>query len=222
MLKCLALGKTVLSSTVIGHLEMLRQTPQSTVSSVLYFFCSYRQPDKNTCLAILRSFIYQIILQDEQLISYVYEQYIASPHCINLLICKKILNFLLDSCAPSGMNKIFMVIDGLDELPEAERVAFLPILKQFLAKGPYKTVLRLFIASQNLLDIRKVLSRTSTLISVGDNNKNDIRKYVEAATAELVEDLGLDEEAPGMSARIVQSLTERAGGRWSPSTPYLG
>jgi hypothetical protein len=197
---------------VIDHLEVLRQAPLSTVSSVLYFFCSYRQPDKNTCLAILRSFIYQIILQDELLISYVYEQYIQSPHCITILMCKKMLHFLLDSCTPSGPSKTFIVIDGLDELPEAERVIFLPILKQLIAKAPYKTVLRLFIASQDLPDIRKVLSSTSTLISVGDKNKNDIREYVDATTTELVEGLELDEEAPDMSARIVQSLTERAGG----------
>ncbi|KAF8241747.1 hypothetical protein K440DRAFT_608219 [Wilcoxina mikolae CBS 423.85] len=205
-------GKTVLSSSVIEHLQTMQEAVQSTISSVLYFFCSYKQPDKNTCLAMLRSFIYQIILQDEQLISYVYEQFIGSPHSITVVMCKKMLSHLLGSCAPSGTSKTFMIIDGLDELPEAERDEFLPIMKHLLTKEPFDTVLRVFIASQDLPDISKAISRKSTRISVGDKNQKDIRTYIELATDDLVERLELDEEDPEMGKQIIESLTERAGG----------
>jgi len=201
------LGKTVLSSTIIERLETKRQ-PLQNVSSVLYFFCSYNQPDKNTCLAILRSFIYQIILQDEQLIDYVYNQYIETPHSITVLVCKKMLTCLLDSCAPNASH-IYIVIDGLDELPDAERGEFLPILMKWMIEKP--AVLRFFIASQDLLDIRNVL-RKSTRITVGDKNKKDIHKYVESATQELVEKRDLDEVAPNIGKRIIDSLVPRAGG----------
>lgn len=213
MLKIFGLGKTVLSSSVVEHLYTMREASQSTISSVLYFFCSYKQPDKNTCLAMLRSFIYQIILQDEQLISYVYEQYTSSPHSITVVTCKKMLSYLLESCVPSGTSKAFLVIDGLDELPEAERGEFLPIMKQMLTKEPYDTVLRVFIASQDLPDISKAISRKSSRLSVGNNNQQDIRKYIESATKDLVEELGLDEEDPRMGKKIIDSLTERAGGQ---------
>jgi len=203
-----ALGKTVLSSTIIERLETMRQ-PLQNISSVLYFFCSYKQPDKNTCLAILRSFIYQIILQDEQLIDYVYNQYIETPHSITVLVCKKMLTCLLDSCAPNASH-IYIVIDGLDELPDAERGEFLPILKKWMIEK--LAVLRFFIASQDLPDIRKVLRWKSSGITVGDKNKKDIRKYVESATQELIEERCLDEVAPNIGRRIIDSLAPRAGG----------
>lgn len=204
----MALGKTVLSSTIIERLETMRQ-PLQNISSVLYFFCSYKQPDKNTCLAILRSFIYQIILQDEQLIDYVYNQYIETPHSITVLVCKKMLTCLLDSCAPNASH-IYIVIDGLDELPDAERGEFLPILKKWMIEK--LAVLRFFIASQDLPDIRKVLRWKSSGITVGDKNKKDIRKYVESATQELIEERCLDEVAPNIGRRIIDSLAPRAGG----------
>jgi len=203
-----ALGKTVLSSTIIERLETMRQ-PLQNISSVLYFFCSYKQPDKNTCLAILRSFIYQIILQDEQLIDYVYNQYIETPHSITVLVCKKMLTCLLDSCGPNASH-IYIVIDGLDELPDAERREFLPILKKWMIEK--LAVLRFFIASQDLPDIRKVLRWKSSRITVGDKNKKDIRKYVESATQELIEERCLDEVAPNIGKRIIDSLAPRAGG----------
>lgn len=204
----MALGKTVLSSTIIERLETMRQ-PLQNISSVLYFFCSYKQPDKNTCLAILRSFIYQIILQDEQLIDYVYNQYIETPHSITVLVCKKMLTCLLDSCGPNASH-IYIVIDGLDELPDAERREFLPILKKWMIEK--LAVLRFFIASQDLPDIRKVLRWKSSRITVGDKNKKDIRKYVESATQELIEERCLDEVAPNIGKRIIDSLAPRAGG----------
>jgi hypothetical protein len=183
--------------------------PLQNISSVLYFFCSYKQPDKNTCLAILRSFIYQIILQDEQLIDYVYNQYIETPHSITVLVCKKMLTCLLDSCTPNASH-IYIVIDGLDELPDAERGEFLPILKKWMIEK--LAVLRFFIASQDLPDIRKVLRWKSSRITVGDKNKKDIRKYVESATQELIEERCLDEVAPNIGRRIIDSLAPRAGG----------
>lgn len=81
------------------------------------------------------------------------------------------LNHLLGSGSPNGADRTFILIDGLDELPEAERAEFLPIVKQMMNN----TALKIFIASQDLLDIRKVLSKHCTRISVGDKNKRDIR-----------------------------------------------
>ncbi|KAF8545104.1 hypothetical protein BDD12DRAFT_977275 [Trichophaea hybrida] len=202
-------GKTVLSSTIIERLQEMKQ-PLQNVSTVLYFFCSYKLPDKNTCLAILRSFIYQIILQDEQLIAYVYNQYTMTPHSITMPVCKKMLAHLFDSCSPIACH-IYIVIDGLDELPEAERAEFLPILKKWMIEKP--VVLRFFIASQDLPDIRKVLSaRKTTRIVVGDKNKKDILKYIESETQDLVGELDPDEVPPDINKCIIDSLASRAGG----------
>ncbi|KAF8244003.1 hypothetical protein K440DRAFT_589065 [Wilcoxina mikolae CBS 423.85] len=201
-------GKTVLSSTIIERLQEMKQ-PLQNVSTVLYFFCSYKLPDKNTCLAILRSFIYQIILQDEQLIAYVYNQYTTTPHSITMSVCKKMLAHLFDSCSPIACH-IYIVIDGLDELPEAERAEFLPILKKWMIEKP--VVLRFFIGSQDLPDIRKVLSRKTTRIVVGDKNKKDILKYIESETQDLVGELDPDEVPPDIDRCIIDSLASRAGG----------
>ena len=43
-------------------------------------------------------------------------------------------------------------------------------------------------------------------------NKKDIRAYIESATDFLVNDLGLDDEAPEMREHIIDSLSDRADG----------
>ena len=109
-----------------------------------------------------------MILHDEQLIPYVYEQYIASPHSINPSKCKRILNSLINASSPSSSSRIYVVIDGLDELPTAERETLLPILARYLVEAPFNDVIRLFVASQDLPDIRKVLLKKAKRITVGD------------------------------------------------------
>jgi len=109
-------------------------SPKFSYFTDYLFFCSYKNPNMNTCLSVLRTLIYQIICQDEQLLLFVYEQCIASLGPITIPRCKKILNDLLELCLPDRAGKVFILIDGLDELPEADRAQLIPVLKRIKPK----------------------------------------------------------------------------------------
>lgn len=109
-----------------------------------------------------------MILHDEQLIPYVYAEYVASPHSINSLKCKTILSSLISASSPSTSSHIYVIIDGLDELPSAERATLLPILSRYLVESPFNGTVRLFVASQDLPDIRKFLLKKTKRIAVGN------------------------------------------------------
>jgi len=205
-------GKTVLSSSLVNEIESRIRSENRPSSSLLYFFCSYKQPDKNNCLALLRSLIWQMILQDNDLIPYVYTQYINNPNFASFPRCKKLLSKLLGECAPCGSYSIYVVLDGLDELPEAERKQLFPVLKPILAEEPCISTVRVYIASQDLVDIRKAL-KESVHVPIKDSNQDDIRKYIEAEAKHVIEELGLEEEALEMYNTIVQSLSTRADGK---------
>jgi len=106
-------GKTILSSSLISEIESRIRSGSEPSSSLLYFFCSYKEPDKNNCLALLRSLIWQRILQDNDLIPYIYDQYINNPSSASYPRCKKLLNDLLGECTPCGFHPIYIVLDGL-------------------------------------------------------------------------------------------------------------
>jgi len=209
------IGKTILSSSLISEIESRIRSGSEPSSSLLYFFCSYKEPDKNNCLALLRSLIWQRILQDNDLIPYIYDQYINNPSSASYPRCKKLLNDLLGECTPCGFHPIYIVLDGLDELPDAERKQLFPVLKPILTEEPFMSTAKVYIASQDLVDIRKALKK-STSVPIKDNNKHDIRKYIEAKARRVVEELGLEEEAPDMYNSIVQSLSICADGENLP------
>lgn len=67
------------------------------------------------------------------------------------------LTTAIEAATKTG-ERLYIVIDGLDELPVAERKLFAPILKKFLSEKPLSEAIAMFVASQDLDDIRKTMS----------------------------------------------------------------
>lgn len=127
---------------------------------------------------------------------------------IELSKCKQILEELVKLS-----SSIYLVIDGLDELPNSERSTFLPILSRFIKDKAYTPVLKVFVASQKLNDIEKVLRRSRNLktITVGSGNRKDIGQYIRFISQDIV-DYVLEEDDPSLEDKIANCLETRADG----------
>jgi hypothetical protein len=105
----------------------------------------------------------------------------GEPSLRSLIQAKKLIE---DFC--STIPKLFIVIDGLDECEKAERNQVLDILTE--AVGLRDTVdpgtLRLLVASQDLVDIRKGLNSSAStkvapmILRISEtDNEGDIRAF---------------------------------------------
>lgn len=203
-------GKTILSYTLLEHLE-LKMASASLSGLVLYYFCSYEQVDSKICQNILCALIYQIISQKQDLLVYVYPEI---TKLLSVPMLQKLLYELIEaSVSPSEF--VYVIIDGLDELPQTERERLMRILKG-LKQKPLSLASRIFVASRDLADIRTVFERQRPLeISIKDNNKHDIYRYIAHESLRVVEEFGFEgAQRLSVQKEIQNSLSRRADGTY--------
>lgn len=124
---------------------------------------------------------------------------------------KTLLCNLLEASVTASEHA-YIIIDGLDELPGAERQGLFTVLKA-LRKTPLNSVARIFVASRSILDIHTALNTPrATEISIEGNNTDDIHRYIGFESQRVADSLGLDVE---MKISIANSLRIRADGNRS-------
>ncbi|RYN16465.1 hypothetical protein AA0112_g12495 [Alternaria arborescens] len=170
-------GKTILSSAIID--ECKAQPGFLTC----YFYCHDGDPMSSTAVGILKGLVDQLLDQYPQMLPPCFTRRRSSgePSLRSLSQAKKLLE---DFC--NTIPKSFIVIDGLDECEKAERSQVLDILTEVV--GCRDTIdpgtLRLLIASQDLIDIRKGFNSTASnkvapiILRISEtDNEGDIRAF---------------------------------------------
>lgn len=159
-------GKTILSSIVLNHIDREdRPHPVNKGVPILYFYCSYKVPEKNTYLAILCALISQLAAYDDQLILYLWEEHCRTPQSPSVEMCQDLLKNSIQISVPPN-ERLYMVVDGLDELPASERKNFITFMSKLLSQDPKQgnapsstmDSICLYIASQDEYDIRAFIS----------------------------------------------------------------
>jgi hypothetical protein len=113
-------GKTTLASFLIEH---LRTIPSA---HVLLFYCKHEDKNRNSFVALARAIISQAVTQNDSLLSYVYEEAATSGEkpLNTLKRSREILEVALKS-----LDKVYLIIDGLDECPPNEKKIIAPWLQ---------------------------------------------------------------------------------------------
>jgi hypothetical protein len=113
------------------------------------------------------------------------------------------------------LQKLYIIIDGLDECEILERKlvlsCFTSIVERYDAKDPGK--IRVLFVSQDEDDIKKALSNAAVMALGPTDNENDIWSYVCTSTSKIQQKHELDN---GQVEYIVDSTCARAQGEISP------
>ena len=164
-------GKTILASVVIDELRCLPDT------TVVFFYCKHDEETRNTFMAVARSILWQLSSQNPLLLPYIHEH--ASSRGEMLLtskfLAKEILKTALSSC-----ERTFIVIDGLDECPRAERVeitSFFRGLVESTPVGEMEPVRCLFVSQDDGVALESF--RGIPRIKIADHNNQDLRDYAQ-------------------------------------------
>ncbi|RYN46116.1 hypothetical protein AA0118_g12682 [Alternaria tenuissima] len=170
-------GKTILSSAIIDE---CKAQPEFLTC---FFYCHDGDPMSSTAVGILKGLADQLLDQYPQMLPpcFTRRRLSGEPSLRSISQAKKLLEDFCDT-----IPKLFIVIDGLDECEKAERSQVLDILTQVV--GYRDTIdpgtLRLLVASQDLIDIRKGFNSSAStkvapmILRISEtDNEGDIRAF---------------------------------------------
>ncbi|KAH7090600.1 hypothetical protein FB567DRAFT_438198 [Paraphoma chrysanthemicola] len=159
-------------------------------ASVIFFYCRYLDNDRSTFLGVARGLLSQLLLQDDDLLSYIHEK--ASSSGQTVLSTESIAKELLTTSIKNS-DKLYVIIDGLDECERDERKTIVTFFEEIWASLPQDRIdsLRCLFLSQDDNVARKDFENITSLKITQAHNKKDITAYAETRSLEIKLKFGL-------------------------------
>jgi hypothetical protein len=183
--------------------------------TTLFAFLSYKQ-EHLSAISILHTLIFQLAIGEDHfdenfkqdLRAKVFHIFQSSQRSLksDTSFARQTLTDLLECVGPT-----FIIIDGLDEIPERERM---DILTELLEIFRSSAEVRLLISSRAEDDIDKELKKTSSkFIRVDDMNRGCIHAYIDVTSDNWLRQSGFDVNACSEIKRLLIPLSAKAKGR---------
>ncbi|GJN70066.1 hypothetical protein PLICBS_004118 [Purpureocillium lilacinum] len=206
-------GKTVLTSTVINYLHANLQTQDVGLS---YFYCDYRDSQKQEPSTILGTILASLARQNQAVLleieSFVLGQYYD---CSTRSADFDELLHHFDTFVGSHFRKIFVVIDGLDEAG-SENIACLTHALRTLHER-CQTV-KILVSSRNELPIARAFDGLPFFSIDQSDVAGDITNYITSELRGKTTSRQLKLRDPGLQEIIRQKLDEGANGMFQWAT----
>lgn len=189
-------GKTFLSSVVVDKTR--------TLGRVAFAYLSYTAFDTTSALSIIHSLIFQLIASDPDLQT-IFCESISQDFEDTLGSALKILNMLLWSCT----GPIYVIVDGLDEINEIQRVYF---TKRILKSLEDCEDLMLCLSSRPETDLQALLDEKAASIRVNERNTESIEQFVHRWSGDWFRRYSIYPEARTQIERWLAPLALKAKG----------
>jgi hypothetical protein len=106
-------------------------------------------------------------------------------------------------------KNVFVVIDGLDEIPEGERASLLKCMLGLLNEC---SNMKLLISSRGEHDVARLLKHHAEVIRVHAENGYDIEEYVKARVDNWLLAVDLDDQIASEVRQLLISIATKARG----------
>lgn len=148
---------------------------------VLYHFCSYLSRPSTEFSYVMRNFVAQLLFHNQDLIGYVYEEYILKHEEARPSILAQLFLFLTQYL-PTGPGKtvdVRIVLDGVDECSEIEQQRILDVLDRFVECRQSGLVCKALVSSRDILKLRRLKKKESLSLNEEKHNLSlSVRIYV--------------------------------------------
>lgn len=201
-------GKSILASAIID--DVTTYCGSNLQTAMAFFYFDFNDPEKQKCESMIRSLIIQLCsTQNGASPQVLMSLYVSNAQGKTQPTFKSLLRLL---CEVIGQfQKVFIVLDALDECREREKL--LKVIKQIA--GWKSGGLHLLATSRKDYDIErgiKFLCEEQDRLEVqGTEVDNDIRSYIHSRIR-TDHDLEQWQDHPGLEDEIVNTLIKKAGG----------
>ena len=210
------IGKTVLFSSAVSRIE---QESKSSIlgSSLAYFYCSYRKGAQHDLSPILRTLIAQLCPPDAipGPLQALYEKHISkfppgvpseSELQTSLLEIIHSLREVASVDDKAQERDVFVLLDALDELTDADRGPVIKFLEWLSSHGVPK--LHMLVTSRDLSGIRAGLKSWGTPMLMDKKGvAEDIRLFVDGA---IQQDSELSRQRVAIKDQIKERLVDES------------
>ena len=180
-----------------------------------FFYCKYSDDRKNSFINLLRGILIQLVQQNEELLSHVYEA-CCSTREVTLnspSLLKQLVEDSLKTCANACI-----IIDGIDECEETEEKKiiewFLAILEKTGKDGA--GTLRLLFISQRDKVTESLLTKALVIPLDSKYHQEDIQKYARHWSTKIQSKFGIAEDT---ASQIGTDVASQAQGERSAKPP---
>ena len=207
------IGKTMMSTFLVGLLkEKVEKAPGKAFA---YFFCDDKNQDRKTSTAILRSLIWQLLLQKNELFQHIQSDF--EKHERSRLFEDLFENFSALWRIFRGMlqdenaGEVFILIDALDECERSTRKGFLRGMRELFHASPTSRKFRFLVTCRpKVEDIERELGDVGASLMMDSSDVNDdLSKYIDSKVDELSRQ---KEYPPDLKGKVAQALKRQAGG----------
>lgn len=174
------IGKTVIT-------ELIAEECRSRQGFQTSHFCANRDdPQENSTTAIIRNWLGQLLLSIPELIFDCYDMYKTCPESDRSSLPLPLLRF----CVAKSSERLYLIIDGLDEWERDDRCQFLDLMFALVehCESSYSGKLRFLCVSPDHADIRNRINQNpnaATMTLTATHNAADIRCYSTMAARKL-------------------------------------
>ena len=192
--------------------EELERLSTTNDTQSLFFFCSHQDDKRNTAVAILRGFIYQIVTKRPTLIKHALPYFETPERTHQTLSSLETLWCIFSKLiSDADLGTTFCVLDGLDECDQNTLNVLVPRIIGLLspqASSPTPVALRLAILSRDIPG----LCGCARVRLDPDNDENivsDIERFISTRVGELSSLDGIDDQ---FRKAVLDVLLKRADG----------
>ncbi|OBT96330.1 hypothetical protein VE01_05778 [Pseudogymnoascus verrucosus] len=202
------IGKTMMSTFLVDELQ--KKVERAPSKALAYFFCDDKDQDRKTPIAILRSLIWQILLQRNELFDIIKPDFNAQGNTIagNFSTLARILKGMLQD---ERAGEVFILIDALDECDGSLRKGLLSCIRELLQTslttqtGKFKFL----VTSRPENDIMEELRGVGTRLLMNSTSVNyDLSMYIDSEVDRLAKRKGYTPELKQMVENALKNEAE--------------
>jgi len=212
------MGKTMITIAMVAELSTRLEQSDSSNSVLACFFCDNKDINTNNAVAVLRSLLYQILCQQPKLFCHIQDEYkkqgsqlLNSRNALQTL-WRILQNMLLQST----LNRVYFVIDALDECDPESRETLLRLMEVYTGKDKTRSTAGsatkwILTSRNNEVDINEAFINSPD-ISLENNSASvdhAVSRYVGWKVDILLEKKRYSEEQRDL---VLKVLKEKAGG----------
>jgi hypothetical protein len=205
-------GKTMLLCGILDELGRTTklENPQAKIS-LSFFFCQATVPQLSNTCAVLRGLIYMLMKQQPSLLSHLQERFMdtGEPRFGDAEAWAALCNMFVDIVRHSSLDKIYIVVDALDECVQDQGKLLQFILKETKGLPSVKWI----TSSRNHIVQRTRLDDSQSILSLElQENAESVSLAIGAYITNRITELESLQDNDTLLKYVQQTLQKKAEG----------
>lgn len=194
---------------------IIEQARKDCDARVAFFYCRQDNHDYNGFMPVARGILSQLAAQNERIVHFLYEQ---QSQGAGIVLSRPQLAESFLEMTLKIFDRLYIVIDGLDECPRDERKKIADVFCEIVESVPPNNfgIVRCLFISQDDGIARKDLSRVPSIKIEAHNTAADIKNFCQGWHTKIEQRF---RNKNMVNEDIVNKVTSRAAGKCGQLTP---